>query len=39
MQAKSHPIPQVGPVSIGKVVALSWETRTALLHFQGMTKV
>ena len=29
----------MGPVSIGKVAAPSWETRTALLHFHGMSKV
>ena len=39
MQAKSHLIPQVGPVSIGKVAAPSWETRTALLHSHGKSEV
>ena len=35
----SYPGLQVGPVSIGKVAAISWETRTALLHFHGMSNV
>ena len=35
----SYRVLQVGPISIGKVAAPSWETRTALLHFHGMSKV
>lgn len=38
-QAASCPVLQVGSVSIGKVAAPAWETRTALLHFRGMSKV